>query len=106
MLTVFSEVNSRFGKLDTIQAFRLNCKCLPHSFYPTFTRHLSTPRKEINELMIDKIKFTSLPNLLNLVLKDYEREFYYKHVVIIIERIGKKHLSGEVFLTKYSDPVR
>lgn len=49
---------------------------------------------------LEGIKFTSLSDL-----KDYENEFYHKHVVIFVEAIKNEYFSGEVFLTHYSAAV-
>lgn len=106
MINISTEVYSRQGKPDTIQCFRINCNCLPFGYYPTFTRHLSQKRRLITPKELEKIKLISLHDLLSLVLKDYDHDFYRKHAVIIIEAIENKHFSGEVFLTHFSGPVQ
>lgn len=106
ILDITNEAYSKSGRLDTVQVFRIKCNCLPHGYYPTFTRHLSRERRSMTSKELEGIKFTSLSDLLNMVLKDYENDFYHKHVVIIVEAIKNEYFSGEVFLTHYSAPVQ
>jgi hypothetical protein len=106
MLNINTEVYSRQGKLDTIQAFRIICNCLPFGYYPTFTRHLSQKRRLMTRKELEKIKLVSLPDLLSLVLKNYDHDFSSKHSVIIIEATKNEYFSGEVFLTHFSGPTQ
>jgi len=106
MISISAEVYSRQGKLDTIQAFRINCNCLPFGYSPTFTRHLNQKRRLITSKDLEKIKLISLPDLLSLVLKNYDHDFNLKHAVIIIEATKNEYFSGGVFLTHYSGPVQ
>jgi glycine cleavage system H lipoate-binding protein len=106
MMTIGTEVYSHPGKLDTIESFRINCACLPYTYYPTFTQHLNKSRKKLSPLGIKKIKFISLSDLLELVLKDYKHDFNDKHIVIIVEAVKNKYFAGEVFLTEYQDPTQ
>lgn len=106
MLDITNEVYSRSGKLDIVQSFRIKCNCLPHGYYPTFTRHLSRKRRSMTAEELKGVKFTSLSDFLNMVIKDYDNEFYHKHVVIIVEATKNGYFSGEVFLTHYNAPAQ